>query len=128
MLAIFLSIPIQPSVVLHVPRVSARGPCHYPDRPSGCDHGGTEVRKYCRGRDHASLSVIVPAHNEATVLPKCLEALLSQKTSDVMRVIVVDNGSTDHTADLASFWASRFESAGHEMLVLRLEQANNVQR
>jgi len=45
-------------------------------------------------------------------------------TGEVIRVIVIDNGSTDHTADVASFWTPRFATAGHEMLVLSLPRAN----
>ncbi len=41
-----------------------------------------------------------------------------------MRVIVVDNGSVDHTSDVASHWAPRFQGAGHEMLVLHLDRPN----
>jgi glycosyltransferase involved in cell wall biosynthesis len=82
------------------------------------------VRQYGRGRSAASLCVIIPAHDEAAVLPRCLGALLNQKTAQVMRVVVVDNGSGDHTADVASFWVPRFQAAGHEMLVLHLARAN----
>ena len=41
-----------------------------------------------------------------------------------MRVIVVDNGSTDRTSEVAESWAPLFRAAGHEMLVLRLDRAN----
>ncbi len=82
------------------------------------------IRHHCRGRDRASLCVIIPAHNEAAVLPRCLAALLNQKITQVMRVVVVDNGSDDQTAEVASFWAPRFGAAGHEMLVLSLGRAN----
>lgn len=41
-----------------------------------------------------------------------------------MRVIVVDNGSTDNTVEIAQSWVPRFEALGHEMLVLHTEKAN----
>jgi glycosyltransferase involved in cell wall biosynthesis len=51
-------------------------------------------------------SVVVPAYNAAQVLPKSLGALV---TSDLKRdqweLIVVDDGSTDDTADLAARYA-----------------------
>jgi dolichyl-phosphate beta-glucosyltransferase len=51
----------------------------------------------------ASLSVVIPAYNEATRLGKTLPDVvdyLSQNTPD-SEVIVVDDGSADQTADLA---------------------------
>jgi glycosyltransferase involved in cell wall biosynthesis len=47
------------------------------------------------------VSVIVPAHNAATTLPRTLEALASQDLSEEFEVIVVDDGSTDATAEAA---------------------------
>ena len=41
-----------------------------------------------------------------------------------MRVIIIDNGSRDGTADVARRWVQAFASAGHELIVLHLEQGN----
>ena len=41
-----------------------------------------------------------------------------------MRVIVIDNGSTDGTADAASQLAPQFTAAGHELVVLHLPEGN----
>lgn len=46
-------------------------------------------------------SVVVPAHNEAGVLGRTLGSLLAQDFAGPVEVVVVDNGSTDGTADLA---------------------------
>lgn len=48
------------------------------------------------------VSVIVPAHNEATFIPRVVQAVLAQRAAagDV-EVIVVDDGSTDGTAEAA---------------------------
>jgi glycosyltransferase involved in cell wall biosynthesis len=46
------------------------------------------------------LSVIIPARNAAATLPRCLEALAAS-TRPPDEIIVVDNGSTDGTSDLA---------------------------
>lgn len=48
-----------------------------------------------------AVSVIVPAHNAAPTLERTLRAALSQTVSDI-EVIVVDDGSSDGTADVAS--------------------------
>ena len=47
------------------------------------------------------LSVIIPTHNRADILKTCLEKLITQQGVD-FEVIVVDDGSTDNTADVVS--------------------------
>ncbi|HWF89625.1 MAG TPA: glycosyltransferase, partial [Pyrinomonadaceae bacterium] len=51
----------------------------------------------------APLSVIIPAYNEAARLGKTLRVLVDYVSQNVPdgEVIVVDDGSSDHTADLA---------------------------
>jgi glycosyltransferase involved in cell wall biosynthesis len=46
------------------------------------------------------LSVVVTTYNRAAILARCLEALLLQAGSESYEVLVVDDGSTDETADL----------------------------
>jgi glycosyltransferase involved in cell wall biosynthesis len=48
------------------------------------------------------ISVIVPALNEGSVIRRCLASLQQQRLpSDCFEVIVVDNGSTDRTREIA---------------------------
>jgi glycosyltransferase involved in cell wall biosynthesis len=47
-------------------------------------------------------SVVVPAYNEAETLPATLRSLLDQDFAGPYEIIVVDNASTDATADIAS--------------------------
>jgi len=47
------------------------------------------------------ISIIIPAYNEASTLPACLEAIAAQ-TVQPDEVIVVDNNSTDSTTAVAS--------------------------
>ena len=47
------------------------------------------------------LSVVIPAYNEESCIGQCLEALLRQINAEPFEVIVVDNCSTDRTADIA---------------------------
>lgn len=50
-----------------------------------------------------TISIIVPTYNEAAVIKEKLSnVLLSDYPSDKMDLIVVDSGSTDNTADLAT--------------------------
>lgn len=52
------------------------------------------------------LWVVVPAHNEAARLPATLAALAAQTDLD-FTLVIVDNASTDGTADLARAFAAR---------------------
>jgi peptidoglycan/xylan/chitin deacetylase (PgdA/CDA1 family)/GT2 family glycosyltransferase len=48
-----------------------------------------------------TVSIVVPAHNEEALLPRCLDALLAQDYSGPLEILVIDNASTDRTAALA---------------------------
>ncbi len=47
------------------------------------------------------ISTIIPAHNEANVIERCLDPLAKGMVSGELEVIVVCNGCTDQTAHLA---------------------------
>ena len=54
------------------------------------------------------LSVVVPAYNEELCLGRCLEAMSRQTCpAERFEVIVVDNGSTDATAEIARHYGAR---------------------
>src|SRR4051812_44821998 len=48
--------------------------------------------------------VVVPAHNEESRLPRCLEAILAEieRVGCIAEVIVVDNARTDRTGTVAA--------------------------
>lgn len=52
------------------------------------------------------ISVVIPAYNRARQLPECLESVLSQ-TLKPREVILVDDGSTDDTFQIAMGYAPR---------------------
>ncbi|MEK9180825.1 MAG: glycosyltransferase family A protein [Patescibacteria group bacterium] len=52
-----------------------------------------------------TISVVIPARNEEKYIRACLESILLNQTSDVIEVILVDNGSTDNTAEVAKYFA-----------------------
>jgi len=53
-----------------------------------------------------ALSAIVPALNAAATIPRCLDAITEQASDDV-EIIVVDDGSTDNTFEIASSYGVR---------------------
>lgn len=57
--------------------------------------------------DEPLLSIIIPAHNEERRLPRALEAIDSflQSWGQSAEVIVVENGSTDRTAEIVEAFA-----------------------
>ncbi len=55
-----------------------------------------------------SVSVIVPARNEEAFLGHCLDTILAQRFPRArMEVVVVENGSTDRTSEVALGYAAR---------------------
>ncbi|MEK6442231.1 glycosyltransferase [Pseudonocardia sp. T1-2H] len=54
-----------------------------------------------------SISVVIPAYNAAATLGEQLEALAGQDYEGDWEVLVVDNGSSDATADIARRYAQR---------------------
>jgi glycosyltransferase involved in cell wall biosynthesis len=62
-------------------------------------------------------SVVIPAHNEAAVIRRCLDALFTGIEPGNLEVIVVCNGCRDDTAAVV-------RSSGHPVQVLELERAS----
>jgi glycosyltransferase involved in cell wall biosynthesis len=64
-------------------------------------------------------SVVIPAHNEAAVIRRCLDALLTGIEPHELEVVVACNGCTDATAELA-------RSSGHAVRVVELATASKA--
>jgi hypothetical protein len=62
-------------------------------------------------------SVVIPAHNEASVIARCLDALLGDFQPGELEVVVSCNGCTDGTADIV-------RSSAHLVRVLEIETAS----
>jgi glycosyltransferase involved in cell wall biosynthesis len=59
-------------------------------------------------------SIIIPAHNEASVIKRCLDALYAGFARAELDVVVVCNGCRDNTAE-------RARSSGHPVRVIELD-------
>jgi glycosyltransferase involved in cell wall biosynthesis len=53
-----------------------------------------------------TVSIVIPARDSAHTLGDTLRALNGQTGADALELIVVDNGSTDQTADVAHSWGA----------------------
>ncbi|WP_322759370.1 glycosyltransferase family 2 protein [Frankia sp. Cr2] len=53
------------------------------------------------GPGAAPVSVVIPAHNEQAVIDRCLRALRTGAPAGALDIVVVCNGCTDRTAELA---------------------------
>jgi dolichyl-phosphate beta-glucosyltransferase len=64
---------------------------------------------------HPLLSIIVPAHNEERRLPRTLEQVLAflKHQSYAAEVLIVENGSTDRTRELAEGYARHHSKTVH---------------
>ncbi|WP_276150587.1 MULTISPECIES: glycosyltransferase family 2 protein [unclassified Sulfitobacter] len=72
-------------------------------------------------------SVLIPAHNEAAYLPACLSALLaSEAVAGDVQVVVVANGCTDNTAEIARGFAPQAVARGWQLKVLDLAQGGKL--
>lgn len=58
------------------------------------------------GRPSVKISVVIPAYNAASFLPRCLKSVFTQ-TRRPEEIIVVDDGSTDTTAAMAADLGAR---------------------
>jgi glycosyltransferase involved in cell wall biosynthesis len=61
-------------------------------------------------------SIIIPAHNESAVITRCLHLLL-EDLGDGVRVVVVANGCSDATADVA-------RAVGRGVVVIEIQEAS----
>jgi glycosyltransferase involved in cell wall biosynthesis len=60
------------------------------------------------------VSIIIPCYNGEKFVDRCFESLLNQ-TYDRVEVIVVDDGSTDHSRELIASYQQSFNKRGYEL-------------
>jgi poly-beta-1,6-N-acetyl-D-glucosamine synthase len=65
-------------------------------------HTASEHPRKVEDADLPTVAVIVPAHNEAVLIDRCLTSVKAQDYPNAkLEVIVIDDGSTDDTAEIA---------------------------
>ena len=55
-----------------------------------------------------NVSVIVSAYNEEKYIERCLNSLVTQTLGNKLEIIVMDDGSTDHTLSICHNYASKY--------------------
>lgn len=68
------------------------------------------------------VSVITPCYNTGKYLPNLLESVLSQ-TYPYMEMIVVNDGSTDNTAEIIKNYVPKFEAKGYSLIYVWQENS-----
>lgn len=76
-----------------------------------------------------TLSIILPANNEAAHIAQCLSAVLASEplAGDApVQIIVVPNGCTDETAEIAHSFAAPARDRGWQLEVIELAQGGKL--
>jgi glycosyltransferase involved in cell wall biosynthesis len=71
------------------------------------------------GASRALASIVIPAHDEAAVIERCLDALFAGTRAGELEVIVVCNGCRDETAAVA-------RGSGHPVQVIELTESSKI--
>ena len=72
------------------------------------------------------LSVILPANNEAPLIGRCLQGVLASGGPAQCEVVVVANGCSDDTAEIARSYQEKFAARGWDLRVLDLEEGGKI--
>jgi hypothetical protein len=81
-------------------------------------------REGFRMNRHESVSVVIPTYNRARLLLHCIDGILAQ-TYPVHEIIVVDDGSTDETADVLQRYI--YETPARGTRIIYIPQPNQGQ-
>lgn len=66
------------------------------------------------------VSIVTPVYNGAAYLPHMLDSVLGQSYSEI-EMILVDDGSADHTVRVAESYRERFVERGYEYRIVQAE-------
>lgn len=64
------------------------------------------------------ISIIIPVWNSAKTLANCLDSLLAQ-TCKNHEIIIVDDGSSDNSLDIASQYEKKFKTRNIDLIVIK---------
>ena len=61
-----------------------------------------------RCKIEVSISIIVPVYNVGDYLERCVDSLISQTTVDQIEILLIDDGSTDHSGVICDEYSKKF--------------------
>ena len=73
-----------------------------------------------------TLSVIIPAHNEAGLIGDCLGAVLDSDVTAPVQVLVIANGCTDQTAGIAQGFVPQASARGWVLRVIEVVEGGKL--
>src|SRR5690606_8997770 len=91
--------------------------------PERAARAGVRARGGQGGARGRMTTVVVPAHDEEAVIGRCLRTLLDGARPEEVRVVVVANGTSDRTLEVARAAAAE---AGHEVETLDLPEPSKI--
>ncbi|NDC63049.1 MAG: glycosyltransferase, partial [Planctomycetia bacterium] len=101
--------------------------------PAACPfHGLAEEHRVTRpsvraGQPAPSISIVIPTRDRAALLREALESLAAQSTgAEAFEVVVVNDGSTDATADVCGEFAGRLRLTRVDTPAAGIGRAKNV--
>ncbi len=56
------------------------------------------------------ISIIIPVYNAEKTLPKCLDSIIDQTIFDMLEVLIIDDGSTDGSAEVIKQYTDKYTS------------------
>lgn len=76
------------------------------------------IRRLCYMKNNCLVSIVIPVHNTASYLYKCVESVRNQSLKDI-EIILVENMSTDNSAEICN----EYEKKDSRIKVLHLSVA-----
>lgn len=97
----------------HWNRFAARNEMNEKEAISALENYSPDPKTSCIGKNvircednPLDLQIVIPAYNVGKHLSSCIDSILSQKTEYSYKVVIVDDGSTDSTGQIADTYLS----------------------
>ena len=77
-------------------------------------NGSISAQNTLKSSPKHDLQIIIPAYNEEKHLRECIESVLNQKTQYSFQIVLIDDGSSDRTGEMADSYASEQMKVIHQ--------------
>ena len=76
-------------------------------KPDGTIHGLLEEEAIAEGKQSADLTMIIPCYNAEKYIKQCLDSVVDHPFVNRVEILVIDDGSTDHTPEIVDGYAGK---------------------